>query len=544
MFEVARQEAVGGDHELEFGVDQEHLVGAVVGRGLCHRLGDQVELLVALRSVVDGDLELRCEAVRFRVPVADHGQRADHEVGPRSLDQVRQRGGRLAEAHVVGEAAAEAEPRQELHPGEATSLVVAEFADELARLLHFLESFVGQALEERPDPVGVGDRGQVARAGPGIGRIDAQLDAIDGVAGAVDADGRAVFGGVVVVGQLQELERGDTAARLFQFALLVPLAAQLVRVDADPAVAGVQQRGARLLGACQLALGDLLVADDEFPLDECLAPELLLAVVLWGRCGVARDAHGVADQALGADQLDAGLLQFERRDVDEFLGGLEVEFDAGRFVFQCEVGEAGHDRRDARDDVVEQGDERVEVAGFAGDFDGALVSIPQVGRRAPPHRVGVVDQFEADLPRVVRIVRHQEPHPWDHDGFARQPAAVAIEFFSELAEGEVEFGRAATHHVVGLGERAEHGSQRLGRALAAASDVGLPAALEEVRPGDAVDHQLEDLAGVVARPGGTDVRLRSIEGGEQFRDLVVELGGPSGHREGTFFDHDRRHPSG
>ena len=116
---------------------------------------------------------------------------------------------------------------------------------------------------------------------------------------------------------------------------------------------------------------------------------------------------------------------------------------------------------------------------------------------------------------------------------------MAIEFVAELAECEVEFGRSAADDVIGFGECAEYCAQRLGRALAATPDVGLPPALEEVGAGDAIDHQLEDLPRVVAGSGGADVRLRCIEGGEQSGDLVVDLRGPSRHRERTLVDDDR-----
>ena len=51
----------------------------------------------------------------------------------RALDEVGERGGGLAEPHVVGEAAAEAEPGEELHPRQAAALVVAQLAVEACR---------------------------------------------------------------------------------------------------------------------------------------------------------------------------------------------------------------------------------------------------------------------------------------------------------------------------------------------------------------------------------------------------------------------------
>ena len=255
-----------------------------------------------------------------------------------------------------------------------------QFADELARLLDLLEPFVGQPLEQRAHPIGVGNRCQIAGGEPGIGGVDAEFDAVDHVAGRVHADRGAVLGGLVVVRELEELKRGDPAAGLFELALLLPFAAQLVGVDPDPAIAGVQQRRSGLLRAFELGVGDLLVTHDELPFDERLAAELLLAIVLRCRSRLAGDAHGVADQPLRTDEFDTGLLEFERRDVDEVLSRFEVELDAGRLVLECQVGEPGYDRRDACDDVVEQCDQRVEMARLASDLDGAFVAVPQVGR--------------------------------------------------------------------------------------------------------------------------------------------------------------------
>ena len=60
-------------------------------------------------------------------------------------------------------------------------------------------------------------------------------------------------------------------------------AAQLVGVNAHPALAGVEQRRPGFLGAREFCVGDLFVANDEFPFDEGVLAELLFAVV--GRCG-------------------------------------------------------------------------------------------------------------------------------------------------------------------------------------------------------------------------------------------------------------------
>ena len=166
----------------------------------------------------------------------------------------------------------------------------------------------------------------------------------------VDRDGRRVvvaeFG---VVRESQELERGDRALGLLELGELGAFAAELVGIDAHPAVAGVEQGCAGLLCSGDFGVGDLFVADHQLPLDEGFLAELLATVV--GRCGrcLARHADARADESLGPDELHPEALQFDRRDVEEVLGDVEVEFDLGGFVLEGEVGEAGDDRRDLLD---------------------------------------------------------------------------------------------------------------------------------------------------------------------------------------------------
>ena len=450
------------------------------------------------------------------------------------LDEVGERRGRLAEAHVVGEAPPEPEVGEEAHPREAAPLVVAQLADEVGRLDRLVEAVVGQAGEQGADPVLVGDRCRLARSG--VGGVGADLDAEQVAPRAVDPDRRPLVGRLVVVRELEELQRADPARRRLELADALALAAQLVGVDADPALAGVQQGRARLRRPGELGLGDLGVVDDQLPLDQRLAAEPALAVVGRRRRGLAGDAGRGAHEPLGADQLDARLLELERGDVDEVLRRLEVELDPGRLVRQRQIGEAGHHGGDAGDDVADQLDEEGQVALLAGDVDGPLAALPHVVGRAPAHRVGVVDQLEADLPRVVRVVGHQQAHPRHHHRLARQPAPVAVELVAQPAERDLEVARAAAHHVVGLRQGAEGGPQRLRRRGPASAEIGLPPALVEERAGHAVDHPGEHGARVVARPGGADRRARRVEAGEQVADLLVEHRGPPGDGERALVD--------
>jgi hypothetical protein len=51
-------------------------------------------------------------------------------MGARPLEQVGERGGGLAEAHVVGQTPAEAQAVQELEPAEGAPLIVTQRASE------------------------------------------------------------------------------------------------------------------------------------------------------------------------------------------------------------------------------------------------------------------------------------------------------------------------------------------------------------------------------------------------------------------------------
>ncbi len=117
---------------------------------------------------------------------------------PGSFEEVGERRGGLAEAHVVGEAPAEAELGEELHPRQAAALIVTEFAGEVRRLVRLLEHLVGEPVEQGADPVEVERLGFVALGGVG------------------ERDQRVLVVAVVGVGELEEFERVDAAVVLAQ----------------------------------------------------------------------------------------------------------------------------------------------------------------------------------------------------------------------------------------------------------------------------------------------------------------------------------------
>ena len=145
--DVARGDRVGRDHE----------VGA--GDGL-------LEPLAAgpVGAVVHVDGQVGSEPLRLALPVADERHRADEERGPRGdVLSVPGAGGSvereegedlhgLAQAHVVGEHAAEPDPVEEGQPGQPALLVRAQRAREARRRRYPLEAFVRGGRQQVGDP--------------------------------------------------------------------------------------------------------------------------------------------------------------------------------------------------------------------------------------------------------------------------------------------------------------------------------------------------------------------------------------------------------
>jgi hypothetical protein len=110
---IATQRSVGNEHQVVL-LDLVHPAGPIRTR--------EVE-----------DLQLRREARRFLLPVEQHGPRHNHKrrlplsplvlarLSPRV--QQREHDDRLAEPHVVGEAAAESELAKKRQPAERIALV-------------------------------------------------------------------------------------------------------------------------------------------------------------------------------------------------------------------------------------------------------------------------------------------------------------------------------------------------------------------------------------------------------------------------------------
>ena len=183
---------------------------------------------------------------------------------------------------------------------------------------------------------------------------------------------------------------------------------------------------------------------------------------------------------------------------------------------------------------VDRVDEQVEVPLLAGDVARRGVSIPHVVGRAPSRRVAVVDEFEPNDPGRQRVVGHDEPKPGYDHRFAAGPTPVPFEFVAEVVERDVEVLGVAADHVVGFGECAEGGAQRLEVGPPLLAEFGAPSALREQASGDPVDEAIEHLVDVGAGTERAHGRHRCFESFEDVRRPtgrpVRSVRGPSGQR--------------
>ena len=111
-----------------------------------------------VRAVVHVHPEVRGEPRRLALPVADQRHRAHQQRGvpPGLAGDERQQLDGLAQAHVVGQDAAEAELAEEGQPGQPALLVRAQLAGEAGRGRHRPQPVVGLAGQQVAQPaVGV-----------------------------------------------------------------------------------------------------------------------------------------------------------------------------------------------------------------------------------------------------------------------------------------------------------------------------------------------------------------------------------------------------
>ncbi len=189
---------------------------------------------------MDHDVQVGREPARLGLPVVDDAQRAHHEVRSGSLEQVGERGGRLAEPHVVGEAPAEPDPREELHPRQPAALVVAQLAVEPRRL------------DRPPRRRSSGSPASSAATHPAPRRRSPSCVAV-----VVDRRARPATSPSPRCRPTAAAARSRPTRDAPGEVLVEQRArpAQPGRVDADPAVPGAQQRRAGRLDPRQVGLG-------------------------------------------------------------------------------------------------------------------------------------------------------------------------------------------------------------------------------------------------------------------------------------------------
>ena len=352
---------------------------------------------------------------------------------------------------------------------------------------------------------------------------------------------------LAVAGQPQQARR--RRRRSCCAAVLVepsPGPAQRRRVDAHPAPAGVQQRGAGRLGARQLGLGDRRRgrrrrrrrgASRRWPRGR---------TAVRGRrrrtASPAADGDTGAHEALGTEQLDAERRQLGRRLLEEA---------------------ARRRRRRAR-----AWSARATVSQLAGDVD-ALGERPgqrhDLGARAPrgarrrpasSTASGVASQTSSavhqrpgstsstssrrDLPVVEGVVGHDQSHLGDDDRLTAQPAVVAAEALAEPVELVGVGETAAEQRRIGGGEGTErraHGGDGRGtgggqrRAPSPGGQAGAGHGVDE--GGVDVDH------GGGATVRGADRRHRRGQPAERGGDRVVVDGDPAGDGHATVVEERR-----
>ena len=103
-------------------------------------------------------------------------------------------------------------------------------------------------------------------------------------------------------------------------------------------------------------------------------------------------------------------------------------------MLRSEVGEhvdASGDQAASRANVVSSWGSLRAI----GHLDRQRVARPHVSGAAPPSRVGLIDQFQLDTPRIEAVVRDHETQTPDQHRLATGPMSEAAQDFGELAEG-------------------------------------------------------------------------------------------------------------
>lgn len=424
---VAMDEGVAGEDEIVLGGE-----------------GGEVLAAWAMGAVVEVDLELGEELGGLALPVAKDGGGADEEDGAAgqagaALVAAGEQGEELdgfAEAHVVGQASAEAEVREEIEPGVATALVGAEFAGE------------------------AGGSGEVANLG--------------GVAEAIDEAGDPAFSAEVGKGDAEDFAQGVAGGEFAGGAIAEEAEgiADAGGVDAQPAAAELLEFAGAAGEFLQFFHGDGLVAEESGPVQTDFFVEGLGRGGGFGRGGEAAgeiDAEAVTGAPPGG-VFDAEAGAFEH-------GGVALE----------EVEEAFADEVEAVAGLGVPGEEQGAEAG--GEFEADPGGFRNGGAATEGHAInGAEGHGEAG---GVEVFEDREEEPGVsaaglgfEDAEREAVAEVGLELDAALPIGEsrgeaFEAGLVAAHFGEGVHESGlplavvGGGGKALGGFLGEAADGGI-----------------------------------------------------------------------
>ena len=216
-------------------------------------------------------------------------------------------GGRLAQAHVVGQAAAEAEAVEELQPAQATLLIRPQRGGERVRHIAIGQCFVGQTVQQFAGPTRC-------------------LQQVGAIALTVCSDAGGLELALQFGSQRQQLQGTHLAVVGSVLLEVGQRPACLGAVDLHPSTTDLNQIGAILGGTAQNIVGHGRVVDHDLPIDQCSGCKSAAAGCV---LGLSRGAGGraPAGELLGREQFDADSGQC----VDAFQrGGRRVEVDAMR----------------------------------------------------------------------------------------------------------------------------------------------------------------------------------------------------------------------
>ena len=392
------------------------------------------------------------ETPRLRRPVADDSRRGDHQRRPVGLgaSEVGQHGRGLAEAHVEGQAAAEADGVEEVEPPEGLGLVVPQLSLEALGIGH---RFGGREVgggEELGGPASADDRDATAEGG------------------ALEADGVTEDLGPSELGLTGPLgERGGG------FLEIGP-------VEGDPLAARADQRPGFGRQAGHLRRRELDVVEHDRPADvgELVGADHALTT-------------GLGEEA----QRRRRLASRERRHAHLEPGRLDGGAGVGHELPGLWLGEVDLAAGVPGTGPVEHLDDAVQAGELAGQL--AVVGLLGHGDVDRLHAVGRagVDRQQPGVVAVGRVELHDEVRPVGD----RDRPTPALEAGGDLGPGR---GRGGEGRAV---EPGDHGLGDVGRApddRRRRRELHHRRGPRHDRVDDGAEDRERDLAGVVGAEGG------------------------------------------